>query len=121
MELITDYELSELGELKVHQESRDYYSFIDFTPITEFLFCCVKRTIDVDFASELSFLSQYDRIRSEMKEVVDMPDRKIDLFIKCVRQNHGRLSERKTASHFGMLTEKEIRNLEAIIVEALEP
>jgi len=44
-----------------------------------------------------------------------MPDQKIDLFIKCVRQNNGTISKRKRESLFGMLTYKEIGFLEGVM------
>ena len=44
-----------------------------------------------------------------------MPDQVLDLFIKCVRQNNGKLSARKREQHFSMLTDDEIRLLEQIV------
>ncbi len=41
-----------------------------------------------------------------------MPDRLIDLFIKLCLQNNGRLSARKRESHFGLLTDGELANME---------
>ena len=44
-----------------------------------------------------------------------MPDRQIDLFIRCVRQNNGTLSNRKRESLFGMLNEAEVSQMETVI------
>lgn len=43
---------------------------------------------------------------------LDMPDRQIDLIIRFILQNQGRLSARKRASHFAMLTDDEITRME---------
>ncbi len=104
--------------MNVQQDTKDYYSYIDFTPIAEYLFACVEKTITTDFKEELDFLAVYDKIKRLCKEVVDMPDQKIDLFIKCVRQNEGALSARKQESHFKMLTSSEIEMMQKIITQS---
>lgn len=47
-----------------------------------------------------------------MQEIVDMPDRKVDLFIRACLQNNGRLSARKRASHFSILADDEVARME---------
>jgi len=44
-----------------------------------------------------------------------MPDRHIDLFIRCCLQNNGTLSQRKRADLFAMLTDDEILKMEKAI------
>jgi len=115
IDLITQYTINDIGEMEVKQDTRDLYSYIDFTPFAEYLFECVDKTITIDFEKELNFLADYDRIKRLCKEVIDMPDQKIDLFIKCVRQNEGLLSKTKQQTHFPMLTALEIEQMEKII------
>ena len=113
--IITDYQVNDMGKLTVAQDTRAMYEFVDLTPCAEFLFRCVERTITTDFQAELQFLQDYDLMKEQIKNCVDMPDQSIDLFIKCVRQNNGKLSARKREQHFSMLTDDEIRLLEQII------
>lgn len=115
MNLIGDYKINDHGELQVLQDTYDLYRFIDFTHFAEFLFQCVEKTVMTDFKEELSFLVDYDKIKKEIKEIVDMPDQRIDLLIKCVRQNNGTLSSKKRESHFQMLTNEEIEKMEKVI------
>lgn len=77
-----------------------------------FLYECVEKTITVDFQQELAFFANYDKIKLLCKEVVDMPDQRIDLFIKCIRQNGGKLSSKKREKYFRMLTDNEIKKME---------
>ncbi len=112
---ISRFELSPRGELTILEDTADYYRYMDLTHIAEYLFSCVEKTIDVDFREELQFLTQYYEIKKRLKEIVDMPDSKLDLFIQCVRQNQGHLSAKKRESHFDMLTESEIQHMEQII------
>ncbi len=53
-----------------------------------------------------------------MQEIVDMPDRQIDLFIRFCLQNNGRLSARKRDSHFTTLLDEEIAQMEQAIQSA---
>ena len=84
--------------MKVSQDTIDYYRFIDFTPMVEYLYECVDKTISTDFQDELAFLADYDNIKRYCKEIVDMPNQRLDLFIKCVRQNEGVLSAKRRKS-----------------------
>jgi hypothetical protein len=61
---------------------------------------------------ELAFLANYDETKKAIQEIVDMPDRKIDLFIQACLQNGGRLSARKRASHFDFLSDNEVAHME---------
>jgi len=114
LELVTDYTVNDDGEMVVQQDTIDFYRYIDLTPIAEFLYDCVDKTITMDFQKELAFLADYDNIKRLCKDVVDMPDQKVDLFIKCVRQNGGALSTRKREL-FKMLTDEEVKDMENII------
>ena len=115
MKLVTKYKVNDIGEMTVQEDTSDYYRYIDFTPIVEYLYECVDRTIAIDLSEELNFLASYDQIKRLCQEIVDMPDQRIDLFIKCVRQNNGSLSAKKRESHFKMLTLQEISRMEEII------
>jgi hypothetical protein len=113
--LIDDYEINDRGEMTVNSDTAEFYKYIDFTPMAEFLYQCVEQTIHTDLEDELNFLSRYDEIKKGIKNVVDMPDRQIDLFIKCVRQNSDTLSSRKRTSLFSKLTDSEIRQMEEVV------
>jgi hypothetical protein len=82
------------------------------TPQAEALFRFVQKTIDSELVEELAFLANYDETKKAIQEIVDMPDRKIDLFIQACLQNGGRLSARKRASHFDFLSDNEVAHME---------
>jgi len=67
----------------------------------EALFWFIEHTINTELAAELSFLAAYDETKKAIQEIVDMPDRQIDLFIRFCVQNNGRLSARKAAYSIG--------------------
>ncbi len=115
LELITDYSVNDSGEMSVSQDTKEYYQFIDFTPIVEYLFESVQQTISEDFKDELAFLAQYDLIKAELKQIVDIPDQKLDLFIRCTRQNGGCLSAGKREKYFSLLSTEEVQQMESVM------
>lgn len=109
---LVEYTLDEEGYMTVHNDTTIWYRYIDMTHQTEALFHFLARAIETEFADELAFLHNYDAVKSSIKEIVDMPDRQIDLFIRFCLQNNGQLSKRKQASHFDLLTNEEIAAME---------
>jgi len=119
MSRVTDFTLSDDGALTVHQDTRNYYQYIDMTVMAEYLYLCVKRTIETDFKLELEHLVTYDKLKVLIQGVVDMPNYLVDLFIKFTVQNEGNLSPKKRKGYFSMLTETEIQRLETIVKESI--
>ncbi|HEY3824086.1 MAG TPA: hypothetical protein VGL82_05980, partial [Bryobacteraceae bacterium] len=94
-------------------DTADFYRFFDATPQTEFLFECVRKTIDEDLPREAAFLARYDRFRTFVaEEIADMPERTIDLLFRFLRQNNGRISKRAREKEFAALTDAEAAKLE---------
>ena len=115
---LVDYSLDENGRMTVHNDTAVFYQYIDMTDQAEALFQLIQETIERDLVEELDFLRNYDEARSAIQQVVDMPDRMIDLFIRCCLQNNGRLSSRKRAGDFARLTDAEVPRMEAIVQKA---
>lgn len=109
---IVDYSLDAEGEMTVRSDRAEWYRFPDLTRQAEALFRFVEQTIERDLPEELAFLKGYDRTKRLMQEVVDLPSRKLDLFIRLCQQNGGVLSAAKRKSHFAELTDDEIGRLE---------
>ena len=113
--LMVEYSLDEEGRMAVSNDTVDWYRYIDFTPQAEALFGFIEKTIDTELADELAFLVSYDETKEAIQKIVDMPDQKIDLFIRFCLQNQGRLSARKRESHFNFLTDQEIAAMEQAV------
>jgi hypothetical protein len=106
------------GELTVTNETGLYYRYIDFTEIVVGLFQFIQETIETELTSEFDFLVCYDRAKHGIQDVVDMPDRDIDLFIRLCVPNQGRLAKAKRQRFFGKLTDPEVQALEECVQEA---
>ena len=109
-----EWERTESGNVRVRNDTADFYRFFDATPQTEFLFACVQRTIEEDLPAEADFLRRYDRFRQDVEALIDMPERVIDLLFRFLHQNEGRLSRRAREGEFAQLSEDEAARLEAI-------
>ncbi|MFC2144736.1 Fic family protein [Actinomycetota bacterium] len=112
---LVEYSIDEEGHLTVHNDTAIWYRYIDMTSQAEALFHIIEKTIDEELKNELEFLANYDKTKKAIQEIVDMPDNKIDLFIRFCLQNRGRLSKKKYMSSFDFLTEEEVLLLEEAI------
>jgi hypothetical protein len=107
------WEATDKGNVRVLNETADYYRFFDATPHAEFLYQCVARTIDTDLPAEAKYLEAYDTFRRGVTEIVDMPDGTLDLLFRFLRQNKGVMSKRGREKEFAKLTDEEIAKIEA--------
>jgi hypothetical protein len=112
---LVEYSLDEEGRMSVHNDTGRWYSYADMTFQAEALFRFIEQTINTELVHELEFLANYDKTKRVIQEIVDMPDRQIDLFIRFCLQNNGRLSARKRASHFEFLSEDEMARMEQAV------
>ena len=115
---LLEYSLDEHRRMAINKDTAKWYRYIDMTPQAEALFHFIDQTIDTELPNELAFLADYDKTKKAIQEIVDMPDRQIDLFIGFCLQNNGRLSARKRVSHFDTLTEQEIALMEQAVQDA---
>jgi hypothetical protein len=115
---LIDYKLDSDGRMEVKNETAVHYKYIDMTPIVERLFGFIQDTIENEFVSELDFILDYDKAKHAIRDIVDMPDRLIDLFIRLCIENNDRLPKRKRKSTFDRLTDKEVTQIEECVRNA---
>lgn len=112
------YDLDENGEMTVHNASEieALYRFPDLTNHTVFLARAIQSTIFNNVPAELLFLQNYDKLRGQIQQIVDMPDKKIDRMILFLHQNKGKLADRKR-KFYDELSENEIIQMEQAYVQ----
>jgi len=110
---VIEWQPTEGGNVRVLNDTGDFYRFFDATPHAEFLYSCVKQTIEVDLPRETEFLARYDRFRARIEGLVDMPERTVDLLFRFLHQNGGSLSRRARVQEFAELTDAEAAAAEA--------
>lgn len=116
----TRYRLDAEGELEIDHCDVDLYRYPDLTVQAEATFAWLERAIEEDLVGEIEFLRRFDELRTRMREIVEMPDKKEQLFINLCRSNGGRLSERKR-SRFSELDDRTLETLEALVREVMGP
>jgi hypothetical protein len=111
------WETTQSNNVRILNDTADFYRFFDATPHAEFLYRCVHKTIEEDLPNEARFLERFDRFRAGLEAIVDMPDRTIDLLLRFLQQNNGRLSARAREREFVALTANEVQKIETMYGE----
>jgi Fic/DOC family len=117
---VIDWEPTEDGNVHVKNDTADFYRFFDATPHAEFLYACVKKTIEEDLPRETAFVADYDEFRARIEALVDMPDRTIDLLFRFLHQNNGRLSKRARTEEFAKMADAEVGASEEAYAELFQ-
>ncbi len=103
---------TEKNNVEVLNETIDLYRYFDATRQAEFLFECVAETVNKTLPEEVAYLRKHDLLSHFIKDHFDMPDRLVDLLIRFLQQNNGKLSKRKRDKQLKLLTESEARAIE---------
>jgi Fic/DOC family len=103
---------SEKNNVEVLNNTIDLYRYFDATKQAEFLFECVEETVNKTLPEEVAYLKRYDLFNKFIKNYIDMPDSLVDLLIRFLSQNDGKLSKRARAKEFEKLTEVEVQAIE---------
>lgn len=116
---LVEHRLDGHGRMTVLNDTRDCYRYVDCTFIAEMLFSFVEETIEKELPAEILFLQQYDAARRLMRDVVDLPNRHADLFVRLCLQGNGTISKTKRQlPEYAALNDLEIAGLEAAVAEA---
>ncbi len=115
---LVNYSLDEQGAMTVSENTGSFYRFPDLTAQAEALFGFIEDTISQELVAELDFLAVFDAAKSKIRNVVDMPDRKLDLFLRICMDGKGVLSKTKRIL-FAELTNKEIKKMQEIVNAAI--
>jgi len=109
-----DYDLNSDGTMNVNNDTAKLYLYWDATAFAEYLYECIRETIQKDLNEELGFLAMFDKAMKATKEIVDMPNQKASLLVRMILQNKGKLSKIKREK-FAELTDEEILRTETAI------
>jgi hypothetical protein len=80
--------------VEVLNDTVDLYRYFDCTAAAEYLFACVRRTVEDDLPHEIDYLRRHDEALRRIMDAVEMPDRLAGNLVMFIRQNSGRLPAR---------------------------
>jgi len=106
------WKATDTGNVEVINDTLNLYRYFDATIQAEFLYECIKITIDTLLPDEINYLKNYDEMKSYITNHFEIPERLIDLLIMFLAQNNGKLSKRARSKEFQALTKQEIEGLE---------
>jgi hypothetical protein len=107
-----EWKTTQDNNVEVLNDTADYYKYYDATLQAEFLFDCIDYTINEIIPAEVSYLKNYDRMKSWLDDNYEMPDKTVALLIRFLEQNNGTLSYRARIKEFSALTNGEIQLIE---------
>jgi len=99
--------------IEVLNETVDFYKYFDATLQAEFLYECVKDTIQNIIPNEVLYLTGYDEFKKFLEDDFEMPDKVVALLVRFLEQNNGKLSKRAKENEFANLTKDEIITIES--------
>ncbi|MBK9928818.1 MAG: Fic family protein [Saprospiraceae bacterium] len=109
---LIEWKASENNNVEVLNDTLDLYRYFDVTKQAEFLYQCVKQTIDETIPQEVEYLERYDRMKAYLDDLFEMPDKTVALMIRFLDQGKGLLSERAKTREFKELNAEEVRSIE---------
>jgi Fic family protein len=107
-----EWEETEDHNVKVLNETLDYYRYFDATKQAEFLYDCVQDTIENIIPDEINYLTNYDEFKKYLDDEFEMPDKLVALLVRFLDHNEGKLSKRAKEKEFTLLSDKEILEVE---------
>lgn len=107
------YSMSEEGEVTVTNadDVQGYYRYPDLTSQATYLAETIHATLKDDMPDELLFLLRYDEAKNGIQNIVDMPDRDINMMLIFLHQNKGIFPKRRR-EQFSKLSDEEIESMQ---------
>ena len=106
--------------VEVTNDTADLYRYFDCTEEAEFLYQCVRRTVEEDLPREIAYLRRHDDAMRRIMDAIEMPDRVAENLILFIRQNGGTLSKKRREGEFNQLHDDEVTLAEGIVRDAFE-
>lgn len=104
--------------VEVLNETADLYRYFDCTEEAEFLYECVRHTVEHDLPREIDYLQRHDEAIRRIMDTVEMPDRLAEDLVMFIRQNQGTLSKKRREGESQKLRDEEVVSMETIVNDA---
>lgn len=94
------------------------YRYPNLTAQAKFLMSVTRECTNEALVHELDHLDRMDRARRELRETLDIEDRRLNLLLAMIHQNSGKLSRTKRQSQFLDLDDGEVAQAEQCYANA---
>jgi hypothetical protein len=109
---MVEWQPDDSNNVEVRNETVDLYRYFDATKQAEFLYDCVRQTIEQTIPDEVDYLEKYDLMKDYLDNYFEMPDKTVALIVRLLEQGKGKLSERAKNKEFNSLTSEEVTRIE---------
>ncbi len=109
---LIEWETTSDHNVKVLNETIDFYRYFDATKQAEFLYDCVSDTLNRIIPEEVNYLLKYDEFKVFIDENFEMPDKLLATLVRFLEQNEGLLSKRALNKEFSALTKNEVKAIQ---------
>lgn len=109
---VIDWETTQDHNVKVLNETIDFYRYFNATKQAEFLYDCVSDTLNRIIPQEVNYLLKYDEFKVFIDENFEMPDKMLATLVRFLEQNEGLLSKRALKKEFSALNASEVKWIE---------
>jgi len=106
--------------VEVRNDTADFYRYYDCTAEAQFLYACVRRTVEEDLPREIDYLRRHDEALRRIMDAVEMPDRMAENLVLYIRQNAGKLSKKRRQGEFKKLRNDEVMLIEGIVADVFK-
>ena len=115
------YQATDAGEIKITNKEivEGYFRYPDLTEHCIYLTQTIHATLKQDMPDELLFIQRYDEVKKAIQNIVDMPDKSLNMMIAYLHQNKGTFPKRRREL-FAKLTDEEIAGMQAAFREIFE-
>ena len=117
---LTEWESTPENNVRVLNETIDFYRYFDATKQAEFLYECVFDTINRIIPEEVNYILKYDEFKRFIDDKFEMPDKLVATLVRFIEQNNGKLSQRARGNEFAELTDDEVVEIEKVFREVFE-
>ncbi len=106
--------------VEVLNDTADLYRYFDCTAAAEFLYACVRRTVEQDLPREIDYIRRHDEAIRRIMDAVEMPDRLAENLVMYIRQNNWTLSKKRREGEFKQLRDDEVSLIENVVRDEFE-
>jgi len=96
----------------IHNDTIDLYRYFDATALAEFLYDCVRQTVESTLPAEIAILRRHDAMKSWLEEHFEFSDSTDTLLISFLEQGNGTLSARARKKEFSFIPTDDIERIE---------
>ncbi len=117
---LIDYELSPNDySLKIDSDLDYLYRYPDLTAHVIFLYEMMESAISEDLVKEVTYIIKYDLVKEIIEQLYDLPNKDLDLMIRLIIQNNGKVAQKKRKKFYGWIPEHSLQGLEEVISKTL--